>query len=148
MDREARKRLIDKAMSLIASDSIVAVPAEEFFAGNTDDGSFGRHIQTSRHIPVAEYAAACRSIAARPDVAGVYVKVHELPDDDDPEERDMWPSAFMLWVITSAPTGEVAGWLRLLEPRYADADWTPAPGVSVPWPDPPAGMRAVLVEML
>jgi hypothetical protein len=42
MDRDARRRLIDTALSLIRSGSLVAVPAEDYFAGNTDDGSFGR----------------------------------------------------------------------------------------------------------
>ena len=148
MDRDARKRLIDKALSLIDSASLVAVPAEEFFAGNTDDWSFGRHMQTSRDIPVAQYAGVFRSVAARPDVQAVYVQVHEVPDDEDPEERDMWPSAFVVFVITSAPASEVEAWLRPLEPRQADADWQPIPGVTVPWPEPLAGMRAVLVEML
>jgi hypothetical protein len=148
MDRDTRKRLIDKALALMDSGSVVAVPADEYFAGNTDDWSFGRHMQTSRDIPVAEYAAAFRAIGARPDVEAVYVQVHEVPDDEDPEERAMWPSAFVVFVLTSAPAGEVAGWLRPLEPRYADADGQPAPGVAVPWPEPPAGMRPVLVEML
>ena len=148
MDRDARKRLIDKALTLIEGGALVAVPAEEYFAGNTDEMSFGRHVQTSRDIPVAEYAAAFRMIAARPDVSAVYVQIHEVPDDDDPEEREMWPSAFVIFVITSAPASEVEAWLRALEPRYADAEWHPAQDVAVPWPEPPAGMRPVLVEML
>jgi hypothetical protein len=44
MDREPRQRLMDYAISLIESGSLPAVPLEEFFAGNTDDWSFGRHM--------------------------------------------------------------------------------------------------------
>jgi hypothetical protein len=148
MDRDARQRLIDRAWSLIERGSLVAVPMEEFFAGNTDDWSFGRHMQTSRAIPIAEYAAGFRAIRARPDVQEVYVELNEVPDDSDPQEQEMWPSAFVVFVITSAAAAEVEDWLRPLEPRYADADWQLAPGVAVPWPDLPPGMRAVLVEML
>ncbi len=109
MDRDARKRLIDKALALIDSGSLVAVPAEEFFAGNTDDCSVGRHMQAARDISVTEYAAALRAIAARPDVGAVYVEVREVPDDEDPEERDLWPSAFVVFIITSASASEVEG---------------------------------------
>jgi hypothetical protein len=78
----------------------------------------------------------------------VYVQVHEVPDDSDPEEREMSPSAFVIIVITPASAADVEGWLRPLEARFADADWRPLPGLGIPWPEPPAGMRAVLVEML
>jgi hypothetical protein len=148
MDRNARKRLIDKTLSLFDSGSLVAVPAEEFFIGNHDDWSFGRHMQISRNIPLAEYAAAFRAIAARSDVKAVYVQIHEVPDDEEVEEREMWPSAFVIFVITSALASEVEAWLRPLELRYADPDWRPGPGVKLPWSEPPSGMRPVLVEML
>jgi hypothetical protein len=148
MDRGARQRLIDRASSLFDNGFLAAVPAEDFFVGNTDDGSFGRHMQTSRDIPVIEYAAGFREIAARPEVRGVWVKVHELPDDADPVEREMWPSAFVVFVITSATSVEVEDWLRPLEARYADAEWRPSSGMAVPWTEPPAGMHVVLVEML
>jgi hypothetical protein len=148
VDWDARQRLIDKALSLIESGSLVAVPMEDFFAGNDDDRSFGRHIQTSRDIPVAEYAELFRAVRARPDVHEVYVQVHEVPEDVDPEERMMWPSAFVVFIITSASAAEVESWLRSVEPRYVDGDWKPLSGVTVPWPEPPPGMQAVLVEML
>jgi hypothetical protein len=45
MDREKRRELIDKVLSLFESGSLAAVPMEQFFAGNTDDWSFGRHMQ-------------------------------------------------------------------------------------------------------
>jgi hypothetical protein len=67
MDRYARKRLIGRVMTLIESDTLAAVPMDELFAGNADDGSFGRHIQTSRDIPITEYAEVFRSVRARPN---------------------------------------------------------------------------------
>ncbi len=150
--RKSRQIALKKPSQFPACADSCCRPAEEFFAGNADNGSFGRHMQTARHIPVAEYAAAFRAIAAWPDVAGVYVRVHEVPDDEDRVEREMWPSAFVVFIITSAPApapaAEVEAWIRPLEPRYADAGWRPASGVAVPWPEPQAPMRPVLVEML
>ncbi len=146
MDREARTRVIDEAMSMFDRGALAAVPANEYFTGNTHDGSFGRGMTSRGEIPVIEYARAFAAIAARPEVHAVYVKIHELPDDDDEDEREMWPSAFVVFVLTSAPPGEVERWLAPLEPRFAD-DWRPAPGVPVPWPEPPPGFRPVIVEM-
>jgi hypothetical protein len=149
MNWVARKRLIDTALMLIESDTLPAVPMDEFFSGNTDDSSFGRHMQTSRDIPIAEYAEVFRSIQARPDVQGVYVKVHEVPDDADSSEREMWPSAFVVFILTSAPEATVENWLRQIEPRYANGTWQPLPDLKVPWREPLApGIRPVLVEML
>lgn len=152
MNFDARRRLIDSALSLIESGAIVAVPADDYFRGTTDDESFGSHMQTSRDIPIAEYAAAFRAVASRPDVHSVWVEIHELPDDSFPEERDIWPQAFKAFVITSAPAAQVESWLGPQEPRYADDEWgpmlRPADARKVPWPEPPPGMRAVLVEML
>ena len=150
MDKEARKRLIDKALAIFDTNTLAAVPMVEFFMGNTDDWSFGRHIQTSRDIPITEYAEVFRSVRARLDVHEIYVKLHEIPDDSDPQEREMWPSGFVVFVITSASETEVECWLRQLEPRYIDAGWQASPGVVLPWrPEEfPQGMRPVLVEML
>jgi hypothetical protein len=83
MDREARKRLVDQALSRIDGNSIVAVPAEEFLAGNTDDGSFGRHMETARHIPVAEYAAE----PGRPSAKSVSPDETIRPDPPGGDER-------------------------------------------------------------
>ena len=140
MDRDVRQRLIETALALIQTGSLAAVPAEDYFAGNSDDQSFGRHMQTSRDIPVAEYAAAFRAIAARPDVHSVWVAINELPDDSDPQERDMWPTAHQVFVITAAPAAQVEAWLEHQEPRYADAEWgplLPSSGVRrMPSPEP------------
>jgi hypothetical protein len=152
MDRSARRRLIDNALELIQSGSLVAVPAEDYFDGNTDDRSFGRGMQTSRDIAVAEYAEAFRAIAARPDVHSVWIAIHDVLDDSRPEDREMWPKAHQAFVITSAPAAQVESWLEPQEPRYADAEWgplLPSAGVRrMPWAELPPGMRAVLVEML
>lgn len=151
MDVEARQRLIQKALAMFNEGAtLVAVPMEEFFTGNTDDGSFGRHMQTSRDIPIAEYAQGFRSIRARPQVQEIYVQVHEVPDDTDPVERTLWPSAFVIFIITTATDTEIEHWLRPLEPRYIDSVWQLKPGIKAPWSCEAwrSGMRAVLVEML
>lgn len=151
MDMTARLRLIDKVCAMYdEGNTLVAVPMVDFFVGNTDDMSFGRHMQTSREIPIMEYAQRLRSIRERPDVEEIYVKVHEIPDDSDPVEKTMWPSAFVLFIITSAPSAEIESWLQPLEPRYVDSDWRLESGMKTPW-NPErwrSGMRAVFVEML
>jgi hypothetical protein len=148
MDRQARRLLITKVLTLFETGALVAVPMDQFFIGNTDDWSFGRHMQTSRHIPISEYAEVFRLIRARPNVEEVYVKIHEAPDDSDLVEREMWPSAFVVFVITSASATEVEAWLVPLEPRYVDANWQPEFGVAVPWAVLPSGMKVIKVELL
>jgi hypothetical protein len=149
MDRNARQRLIDRVLRMYDSNVLPAVPMEEFFTGNTDDWSVGRHMQTSREIPIAEYAAVFRTVRARPDVHEVYIWVNELPDDSDPDERETWPQAHVAFVITSAAATEVESWFHQVEPRYADAEWNVRREVALPWADSlPNGMRPVMVELL
>ena len=102
MNYDARRRVIDKALALIKDGSFVAVPAEDYFSGNTDDWCFGRHMQTSRDIPINEYAAAFNAISARPEVHSVWVSINEVPDDSDPMEQDEWPSSHQVFIITSS----------------------------------------------
>ncbi len=111
MDLDARKRLLEKALAMIADNMLVAAPMEKFFNGNTDDGAFGRRMQTSREIAVAEYAEGLRAVRTRPEVHEVYVELREIPDDSEAEEQQMWPSGFVLFVITSATAAEVESWL-------------------------------------
>jgi hypothetical protein len=39
----------------------------------------------------------------------------------------MWPAAFVVFIITSAPAAEVENWLRQIEPRCSADDWQPSP---------------------
>jgi hypothetical protein len=138
-------------MALIEDSALPAVPMDEFFEGNTDDPSMGRGMQTSRDIPISEYHEVFRSIRERPDVQEVFVVINELPDDKFPEDREMWPQAHIVNIITSAPVAEVEKWLERLEPRWVDECWCyPSSGLKPPLSETELqpGMRPVCVELL
>jgi hypothetical protein len=151
MDRERRRRLIDRTIALWEDSALPAVPMDEFFEGNTNDRSMGRGIQTSRGIPISEYHEVFRWIRDRPDVQEVFVLINELPDDEFPEDRKRWPQAHIVNIITSAPVAEVEKWFEQLEPRWVDECWGyPDSGLKPPLSESELlpGMRPVCVELL
>jgi hypothetical protein len=151
MDMERRQRLIDKTMALIEDSALPAVSMDEFFEGNTYDPSMGRGIQTARDIPISEYHQVFRSIRDRPDVHEVFIVINQLPDDEFPEDRNRWPQAHIVNIITSAPVAEVEKWIDQLEPRGAGECWCyPDSGLKPPLSESELlpGMRPVCVELL
>lgn len=111
-----------------------AIPLEGFLTGNNDDNSFARN----RGAPISVWATTLRSLAARPDVAGVFVAITDGMDEDD----RAWLSSETLYLLTSARSDAIAeGFEETLAPDDhwpLDAD-EEVPGV----PPAPKGMRTV-----
>lgn len=80
------------------------VSLEEFFQGNDDYGSIGYNFYPDQPSP-ADFHALFKRIRSRGDVVDVRV---QITSHDDP---DAWPATDTVWLVTSAPTAEVATWL-------------------------------------
>jgi hypothetical protein len=150
MDMERRQCLITETLALIEESALPAVPMDEYFEGNTYDGSMGRGMQTSRDIPISEYHEVFRSIRDRADVQEIFVLINDLPDDRIPEERKRWPQAHIVHIVTSAPVAEIERWIEQQEPRWLDEGWCAPPGLKPPLSESELlpGMRPVCVELL
>ncbi len=152
MDMQKRRRFIEKIEGLVQELTLPIVPMDDFFDGNTDDRSMGRGMQTSRDIPIREYHEVFRSIRDQPDVQEILVLINEVPDDRFAADRETWPQAHVVVVLTSVPAAEVAKWIEQLEPRWAGEGWC-YPDLAG-WKQPLSefdllpGMRPVCVELL
>ena len=105
----------------------------EFFDGNDVVGSIGCNL-----IPTptpAEMREVLEGILERPDVKDIRVQVTMF---DDPE----WPFSDTVWLMTSAPTSEIAGWFPDdLAPDDVWEGWQE--GVSYEPYEVPEGVRPV-----
>ena len=79
------------------------VSLAEFFEGNNDPGSIGYNLPDSPSPQ--EWYELLKQIAERPEVRDVRIQVMDLEDPDG------WPSTDTIWIITTASSKEVRGWL-------------------------------------
>jgi hypothetical protein len=151
MDQEARRRLLEKAISIIEEGNrLCAVPMNEFFEGNTDERSIGVNLPPEKHIGLNGFRRVLEEIRERPDVQEVFIELTEVPYPDDEEDADMWPVGCVAFVITSAPKDQVAKWVQPLHPRDVCEGWNVRVGVKTPLADGELteGMRPVRVWLL
>ena len=133
MDMVARRELIEKAIALVdAGSTLLAVPLDDFFAGNTDNESIGVNLPADRHIGVDGFRRLLKEIRDRADVQDVFLELGEVPDPDEVEDEEEWPTATAAFIITSAPATEVRDWVARLHPRNVCAGWCVQPGVKTP----------------
>jgi hypothetical protein len=139
--------LHERIESLGGQDAYPVVSLDLFFEGNDDPASFAPNLEP--HPGIDTFSSVLRSIRDRPDVSGVVVQIDEVLGSDD------WPYASAVYVITSAPAGDVHEWASELQPDedpspgnvesygwvpYAGRDRaTPPPGA----PEIPPGQRVV-----
>jgi hypothetical protein len=136
MDTDARRRLIEKALAMLEEGSTLSVVSlEDFFEGNTDEESIGVNLPKEKHIGLAGFQRTLTSIGERPDVQGVFLELTEIPDPDDEADADIWPTACVAFVVTSASLGDVSEWFALLHPRDICEGWCVLPGVKPPIAD-------------
>ena len=118
--------------------------------GNTDEQSIGVNLPADQHIGLSGFRRVLTDIRERPDVQGVFLELLEVPDPDDEEDAEIWPSACVAFVVTSAPVAEVAEWVAPLHPRDVREGWCVSPDISPPIPDTEMrpGMRPLRVWLL
>jgi hypothetical protein len=115
-------------------DPIVSL--ESFFEGNDDPASIGCNLED--HPGVPRFYAVLRAIRERPDVHGVWVGITEVMGPDE------WPFSDTVYVVTSAPSAEVAEWTAELQPdEPGPEEWTREPPARLK--PVPAGSRVVTV---
>jgi hypothetical protein len=151
MDADARRRLIEKALTMLEEGSTIpAVSLCDFFEGNSDEASIGVNLSEEKHIGLAGFRRVLSDIAERPDVQGVFLELTEVPDPDDEADADIWPTACVAFVVTSVPLADVAEWVAPLHPRDISEGWCVQPGVKPPISDVDLrpGMRPVRVWLL
>jgi hypothetical protein len=117
MDSTARKRLIDRLIPLYDQGyTRIAITLDEFFEGNTDEGSIGGG---HSHNPAYPSLKGCRDILSRirnvPQVEAVFLEVNEVPEGED--ERDMWVTVIRALILTDAPLGSIEDRLKPIFPR-------------------------------
>ncbi|MEM1110213.1 MAG: hypothetical protein AAGH99_16120 [Planctomycetota bacterium] len=98
---EIRKRILRNGDLTDPSTPSPMLTLEEFFTGNDDPGSICCNISDAPS-PV-DIHRILNTIRDRSDVAGVYVEVKEIEDD----QYDMWPFSDTVWVVTSASIEEI-----------------------------------------
>ena len=151
MDADARQRLIEKALTILEEGStLLAVSLDDFFEGNTDDASIGVNLSEDKHIGLAGFRRLLSGVGERANVQGIFLELTEIPDPDDEAAAEIWPTACVAFVVTSAPIAEVAEWVAPLHPRDINEGWCIQPGVKPPLSDADLrpGMRPVRVWLL
>ena len=124
MDQAKRQRLLENALSILEDGNrLLAVPMDEFFDGNTDEQSIGVNLPRDKHIGLAGFRSTFEIIRQRPDVQAVFIELTEVPYPDDEEDADLWPTASVAFVVTSASLEEVAKWVSALHPRGIHDGW-------------------------
>jgi hypothetical protein len=135
---------------LDAGNVLPAVTLDEFFRGNTDAQSIGVNLPAAKHTGLDGFRRVLKGIRARPEVQDVFLELTEIPDPDEPEDEDIWPTACVAFIVTSAALGQVRDWVADLHPRDISKGWNVKRGVRTPLAkkDLKAGMRPVRVWLL
>jgi hypothetical protein len=108
------------------------VSLEDFFDGNRDEGSIGCNL-AGAHPGVETFYEVLKTVRSRRDVSDVVVEITDLDEDS----TDGWPFSDRVYIVTSAPEGEVDSWVRALHPDEV-AEGFPG-NVPVGFPPIPAG---------
>jgi hypothetical protein len=151
MDSDARRSLIQRAAAMLdEGTTLPAVSLDDFFNGNTDEQSIGVNLSADQYIGLDGFRRVLYGIRERPDVQDVCLEVTEVPDPDDEEDADIWPTASVAFVVTSAPLPAVNEWAEPLHPRDVSEGWCVRQGIKVPIPEAriQPGMRPVRIWLL
>ena len=151
MDKNARRRLISRTLTLLdGGDTLPTVTVDEFFDGNDDEDSIGVNLPGDKHIGLNGFRHVLTSIRDRPDVQDVFLELTEVPDPDEPLDDEIWPTACVAFVVTSASLEDVKDWVTILHPRDVSEGWNVRAGIKTPIDKGAmkAGMRPVRVWLL
>ncbi len=114
MDMNARQRLLDRLLPLYDQGlKRVSITPEEFFSGNSDEGSLGGGNPDYPLLEVCQRTLG--AIQERPEVLAVFLEVNEVPEGEN--DLDMWITVIRAFVITSVSVQDVSQWLEPLKLR-------------------------------
>ena len=103
-------------------DAPPVVTLDEYFSENDDEESIAPNNWEFGRPSIKLIYQHLQDIAARADVQGVYVSLHdEWPESLDDDE--LWPAAENIHIITTVPQSEVETWLEALEIDGVSAGW-------------------------
>jgi hypothetical protein len=101
----------------VPGSPVPLVTLEEFFDGNTSDGSICCNLTPTPDL--SEVYAVLKQIRSRGEVADVRVQITMFEDPDD------WPFSDTVWVITTAAPETVRAWFpEAIAPDQCSAGWT------------------------
>jgi hypothetical protein len=126
MDR--RLDLINKIVTQQSSTAMGALPVvelEDFFVGNSDDGSIGCNLLNNPGPQV--FFDILRKIPDYDEVQYVLVEVNEIPDDPE-----LWPFSDRVYILSSASLSNVRSWLKALAPDDVTEGWAYGPPTTAP----------------
>ncbi len=96
------------------TQTLPVVPLEDFFSGNSDEGSIGCNLLP--HPGLHTFFAVLRAIRSQPNVQDVLVEIYEVDEHD----ADTWPFSERVYILSSATREEVAGWMVPVQPDEVD----------------------------
>ncbi|WP_313438055.1 hypothetical protein [Stenotrophomonas sp.] len=130
-----RQVLLDLLERLDARDPdhLPVVPLAAYFEGNDFEECIAPNQWGYGRPPIAELYARFAAIAAKPEVEGVYVGLHQdwgsaLEDDSE------WPAAENVHLLTHADAATVEGWLQGLECDGVGEGWPYGQHIDAPVP--------------
>lgn len=91
------------------------VSIEEFFEGNTDEGSIGCNL--IEHPGLETFYKVLLKIREQENVQDVLIEIMEIEDDED-----YWAFSERLYILTSAEQKNFENWVNILEPSEIDDD--------------------------
>lgn len=131
-----RKALLEKIQKLDAIDAehFPVVTLDDYFVGNTQEDSIAPNDWGYGRPSIADIYARFKAVAARPDVQGVFVGLHdewtEALDDDK-----LWPAAENIHVFSSAPQEVADQWIEGLSADGIGLGWPYGKHAGSPEPD-------------
>ncbi|MBO9128519.1 hypothetical protein [Bacillus sp. 165] len=89
------------------------VNLEDFFEGNTDEGSIGCNLLD--HPGIKKFYDVLINIREKANVQGVFVEIMEMEDG-----VDYWAFSERVYILTNAENSSVEEWVTDLEPSEVD----------------------------
>lgn len=110
-----RKQLAEKIYEQGYPDAVTPpiVSLEDFFDGNSDEGSIGCNLL--EHPGIETFYNILLKIRERENVQDVLIEIMEIEDDED-----YWAFSERLYILTSADSEAVESWVNVLKPSDLD----------------------------
>lgn len=110
-----RKQLEEKIYAQGYPDAKTApiVSLEDFFEGNTDEGSIGCNLL--EHPGIETFYNVLLKIREQENVQDVFIEIMDIEEDDD-----YWAFSERLYILTSVDQETVEKWVSELEPSEID----------------------------
>ncbi|AWM79558.1 hypothetical protein DKL61_03890 [Gammaproteobacteria bacterium ESL0073] len=129
---QERERLLDMIQVLIEENDgeLPLVTLDDFFQGNSDEGSLGTGMRTEEDLPIEEIYKKLKQIEKLPNVCTVLVDLH---DDWEMslDNSEIWPASESIYIYTMASIKVVRQWIIGL-PCEAYDGWIDSMPLSAP----------------